>query len=551
MAYIGAEPVPGQNREVDDISSGFNGNATAFTLQVSSVNVSPESANNILINLGGVLQNPGTDYTVNASTLTFTTAPANGLSFFGLILGAGINTATVADGTISTAKIVDQAVDLTKLPHGTGSNDGKFLRANNGADPSFETVGGDFGSQNIVTTGSATIGSDLIHSGDTDTKISFGTDSISVNTGGTERLAFGSSAVVFNDSGASVDFRVEGDSNANLLFVDASADKIGVGTNGPTELFSVNGGHIEIRHTAVHLDFMETGATDTNHRIRQNAGNILIQKLSDDKATSTDRVTLDGGDGSLKIDGIVKIGTATEGNQFADDLTVANSAQAGITIRSGSSSTGNIYFSDATSGGGEAAGYFEYDHNTNNLNIGTNENQRVVVQSDGDLKIDDGDLVIGTAGHGIDFSASANNGGMVSEILNDYERGTFTATITGIGGGTNPTFSAQTSSSAYIKVGDVVHFWIYIFDINCTNTGSGIITTVSGLPFASGGHYYPGVVSHNTVIGNGNVNSGYVQPNNSSPHFIPIVGNSTNGAVANVGNPLYIMIGGTYTSTVV
>jgi len=110
MAYIGAEPVPGQNREVDDISSGFNGNATAFTLQVSSVNVSPESANNILINLGGVLQNPGTDYTVAASTLTFTTAPAAGLSFFGLILGAGINTATVADDTIGASKLIDTAV---------------------------------------------------------------------------------------------------------------------------------------------------------------------------------------------------------------------------------------------------------------------------------------------------------------------------------------------------------------------------------------------------------------------------------------------------------
>ena len=36
--------------------------------------------------------------------------------------------------------IIDQAVTLAKLPHGTGSNDGKFLRANNGADPSFETV---------------------------------------------------------------------------------------------------------------------------------------------------------------------------------------------------------------------------------------------------------------------------------------------------------------------------------------------------------------------------------------------------------------------------
>ena len=398
MAYIGAEPVPGQNREVDDISSGFNGNATAFTLQVSSVNVSPESANNILIILGGVLQNPGTDYTVNASTLTFTTAPASGLSFFGLILGAGINTATVADGTISTAKIVDQAVDLTKLPHGTGSNDGKFLRANNGADPSFETVGGDFGSQNIVTTGSATIGSDLIHSGDTDTKISFGTDSISVNTGGTERLAFGSSAVVFNDSGASVDFRVEGDSNANLLFVDASADKIGVGTNGPTELFSVNGGHIEIRHTAVHLDFMETGATDSNHRVRQNAGNILIQKLSDDKSTATDRLILDGGTGGLTIS--------------------------------------------------------------------------------------DGDLVIGTAGHGINFAASADGSGTVSaELLDDYEEGTFDVNYkTGSGGGNTLSAAAYTSTGGvYTKIGNMVHFALRIKTSSHTAVGGQIV--IQGLPF--------------------------------------------------------------------
>jgi len=117
MAYIGAEPLPGQNREVDDISSGFNGSATAFTLQVSSTNVSPESANNILINLGGVIQNPGTDYTIAASTITFTTAPAAGLSFFGLILGAGINTATVADQTIGTSKVLDNAITADKLAH--------------------------------------------------------------------------------------------------------------------------------------------------------------------------------------------------------------------------------------------------------------------------------------------------------------------------------------------------------------------------------------------------------------------------------------------------
>ena len=117
MAYIGAEPLPGQNREVDDISSSFNGSTTAFTLQVNGLNVSPETVNNILVNIGGVIQNPGTDYTIAASTITFTTAPASGLSFFAIILGAGINTATVADQTIGTSKVLDNAITADKLAH--------------------------------------------------------------------------------------------------------------------------------------------------------------------------------------------------------------------------------------------------------------------------------------------------------------------------------------------------------------------------------------------------------------------------------------------------
>jgi hypothetical protein len=42
-----------------------------------------------------------------------------------------------------------------------------------------------------------------------------------------------SGAVVFNDAGADVDFRVEGDTDANLLFVDASTDRVGIGTSTP------------------------------------------------------------------------------------------------------------------------------------------------------------------------------------------------------------------------------------------------------------------------------------------------------------------------------
>ena len=41
---------------------------------------------------------------------------------------------------VGTTQLLDTSVTLAKLEHGTSSNDGKFLRANNGADPSFETI---------------------------------------------------------------------------------------------------------------------------------------------------------------------------------------------------------------------------------------------------------------------------------------------------------------------------------------------------------------------------------------------------------------------------
>jgi len=54
----------------------------------------------------------------------------------------------------------DQSVTLDKLPHGTSSNDGKFLRANNGADPTFETVPSG-GISNVVEDTSPQLGGDL------------------------------------------------------------------------------------------------------------------------------------------------------------------------------------------------------------------------------------------------------------------------------------------------------------------------------------------------------------------------------------------------------
>ena len=75
------------------------------------------------------------------------------------IANSAINQSKLADASINAAKIQDQQVTLAKLPHGTSSNDGKFLRANNGADPTFETVSGttiNNNADNRVITGSGT-----------------------------------------------------------------------------------------------------------------------------------------------------------------------------------------------------------------------------------------------------------------------------------------------------------------------------------------------------------------------------------------------------------
>ena len=115
MAYIGPAPKLGQNREVDDISSGFNGSTTAFTLQVGGSNVSPGSATSIIVSVNNVIQNPNTDYTINGSTITFTSAPTNGHAFFAVVLNQGVDTSAPADGSITTAKLGDDAVTSAKI----------------------------------------------------------------------------------------------------------------------------------------------------------------------------------------------------------------------------------------------------------------------------------------------------------------------------------------------------------------------------------------------------------------------------------------------------
>lgn len=113
-SYIGNSPQFGVFRKLDALT--FNGSTTTFTLLSGGANVLAGDPAQLFISLNGVIQEPGVAYTLSAggSQITFATAPTNGMSFFGVLLG-NTGAPTVNDGQITTAKIADDAITPDKL----------------------------------------------------------------------------------------------------------------------------------------------------------------------------------------------------------------------------------------------------------------------------------------------------------------------------------------------------------------------------------------------------------------------------------------------------
>jgi len=119
MAYIGKSPITGKFQKLDDISSGFNDSTTTFAVQSSGSDVIIESAQQLLVSIDGVLQEPTTAYTTSSSGITFTEAPNTNATFFAILLGetgvVNINSVTPNDLSVTTAKIAANAVTHVKL----------------------------------------------------------------------------------------------------------------------------------------------------------------------------------------------------------------------------------------------------------------------------------------------------------------------------------------------------------------------------------------------------------------------------------------------------
>ena len=161
-----------------------------------------------------------------------------------------------------------------------------------------------------------------------------------------------------------------------------------------------------------------------------------------------------------------------------------------------------------------------------------------------------GNLVL-PSGAGIDFSATANGSGTTdSELLDDYEEGTWTAVFkyyNTSSGWQNVSFDSSPTNTTgyYIRVGKLVQFSYYsqAFDIS---TGSGLQARIVGLPFnvAGGNGNFAGGFFYHTTGFQQAISTGYVEPGTNE--IQPVQAGSTSNATWDGGGTRYVMVCGVY-----
>ncbi len=328
-------------------------------------------------------------------------------------------------------------------------------------------------------------------------------DSIVEGNSTAEVLDTGSNGIFrFLPEGTEV-FRIDKDGN------------VGINTNSPTAASSETTLNIYANeYPEVHLTSSVTGTA---------AGDGSIFTLNNDSSTiirnqenSYIRFDTNGSNERMRIDssGRLLIGATTEGEVNADKLTVEGSGNTGITIRSGTTSAGNIFFSDGSSGVDEYRGYVQYKQGEEWMVLGTNGATRLRVDADG-LKF------------GSDTAAV--------NALSDYERGTWTPTDAS---GAGLTLSVTTAS--YVKVGDLVHVNFYLTMPSTSNTSNMII---GGLPFTQKYLNYSYLVGKINGYGDDTAVA-QVEQNGTTMYFLKGTNWQTN---ANSSGD-WILLSGTYTT---
>jgi len=248
--------------------------------------------------------------------------------------------------------------------------------------------------------------------------------------------------------------------------------------------------------------------------------NITTAKVADDAVTtakvnpSQTDITSVGTLTSATVSGDLTVGDTLLVDESADKVGI-NSSNYYRTLTMYGSGESAIQYQNSTTGGasstvGMYSGLYQNDFYHQLYANGrqlfyTNNTYAMAIEADGDVTIANGDLVIGTAGHGIDFSAQTLSSNIVgspkSEVLEHYETGQFNADITSTTGSGDVTIYnhalgvTENQASRYIRIGSLVTiFGSHVVQSWGSRTGT---LRIANLPFPIwGGGGYSGSPTH-------------------------------------------------------
>jgi hypothetical protein len=295
----------------------------------------------------------------------------------------------------------------------------------------------------VTSLGDVDIADKIVHTGDTNTAIRFpSADTITAETGGSERLRI--------------------DSSGNF----------GVGTNNPAAALHISNSVAEIRLTD------SDGDGDYSQIISGATGNLFLSADAGNGGNDSRMSFLVDNTERLRISSTGQLSVNTTADVTGVNVAIGGSMRfvnatgqsATITaLPSGTYNTGVsggsaiVFHRFSDSGGGSDEIAFETHHQ------GTRHGEAARFNKSGNLAF--------PSGQGIDFSATSDASGKTSELLDDYEEGTWTPSLNGV---TEPSWAVQVGT--YTKIGSLVHLDMWLQATSTTTSTSAILID---LPFAA------------------------------------------------------------------
>jgi len=198
--------------------------------------------------------------------------------------------------------------------------------------------------------------------------------------------------------------------------------------------------------------------------------------ITNDGSTSTRRTTITGEGvevtGSFDVSGSINVTS-----HGADGIILDEDAS------NGTLSSRLFFMNNQTSGWAihKAANHLEFKSGSIPNSSSGVPKLKIYAGTD-NVEVTDGNLVIGTAGKGIDFSATSDGSGTsTSELLDDYEEGTFTPVLRDAASAGNTASVSATAS--YVKIGRLVTLQVSIGSIDTTGMTAGNSIYITGLPY--------------------------------------------------------------------